>query len=487
MVKFTSKDKDWITAEIKIEITKINYLYTKAKTSRNPNDFDNFKRQRNHVTDLIRKTKKDHIKNLAHKLTASSEKSWCKLVKKLCGQGQSSSIPAIICENIVVDNAEEKANKFNSFFANICQVDETNITEIPDAILNLNSLDNIEISEQDLIDQLASIQTNKATGPDNISARLLKTLSEVLVKPIQILFKQSMEQDTFPRCWKQANLTPIYKKRERHLMNNYRPVSLLPILGKLLEKMVYKHTFNHVKDFINPNQSGFLPNHSTLSQLLHLYHNILESLDGREEYFILFCDISKAFDRTSHRAIINKLTKLGINGSLLNWYKNYLSLRQQRVVVEGMCSSWRDIKAGIPQGSVLGPLLFLIFMNDLGDEANHDIYLFADDAIHTHASHNLIASQPNIQTDIDEILRWGDKWAVTYNETKTEYMIVSRNIQPSIINLNMRNNPIRQVQIHKHLGLLMNHKATWHDHIKSIINKANRRLGILKKLKYTLD
>jgi hypothetical protein len=176
-------------------------------------DFNSIKRQRNIVTYLIRTAKRNHLLNLANKLTLTkSEKNWWKLVNKLCGLNKSASIPAIECEGVVI-NAELKADKFNSFFANICQVDESNIREIPVTVENHNILNTIEISRQDVKDQLALLKTDKATGPDNISALLLKRLSNELITPIYILFNQSIEYNTYPSCWKRANVTPIHKKR----------------------------------------------------------------------------------------------------------------------------------------------------------------------------------------------------------------------------------------------------------------------------------
>ena len=248
-----------------------------------------------------------------------------------------------------------------------------------------------------------------------------------------------------------------------------------------------KHTFNHLRTYITPAQSGFLPNHSTVTQLLDLYHNIQEELDERKEMYVLFCDISKAFDRTSHKGIITKLFQMGIRGPFLNLFKNYLSDRKQRVTIGGEFSKWLPIKAGIPQGSVLGPLLFLVFINDIGCNINFGLRLFADDATHSHASINLIMDEPEIQTDINGLIFWGNKWEVTYSEIKTEHMIMSRRANRTHLNINMNNAIIREVNTHAHLGLILNNKATWHDHVSNLITKADKKLGILKKLKYKCD
>ena len=485
-VRFSSKDKAWITGEIKIEMDVRDKLFKNAKRSGLFHDFEIFKQQRNLVNDLIRMAKRNHLTNLANKLTETrSEKDWWKLVKSVCGQSKSESIPTINHNNESIQCPKLKANIFNEYFANICNVDDSNIDEQPDQLLNPNTLSQLDITLQEVKDQLTQIKTSKATGPDEIGAMILRNLRNELSNAILTLFRRSTSQGVFPACWKRANVVPIFKKADKSSVTNYRPVSLLPILGKILESIVHKHTYNHIKNFITPHQSGFLPQHSTVTQLIELYHNISSNLDARNEIYILFCDISKAFDRTSHKGILHKLKKLGINGTLLTWFKNYLSDRQQRVVIDGKCSAWLKLKAGIPQGSVLGPLLFIIFINDLPDSVQNITRLFADDATNSLASVNISAYQPVIQSDIDQILVWGDKWSTTYSETKTEYMLFSRRDQPSILNLTMNNNPLNVVAEHKHLGLLMNYNGTWHNHISSIIDKANKRLGFLKKLKYT--
>lgn len=487
-VKFTSKDKQWITAEIKLEIKNRDKLFNKAKRSGDINDFQTFKHQRNLVTKLIRTAKMDHLSNLTNKLTGcNSEKEWWKLVKTICGTNQSTSIPALLSENETITCPRAKAELFNNFFANICNVDETNIPDVPDYEPNDEVLNKIEISMQDVLDQLNQLDTSKATGPDGLGAKLIKNLKNELSVPIYILFKRSTESEVFPTCWKQANVIPIYKKGNRNEVGNYRPVSLLCIISKLLEKIVYKYTFNHVKSLITPDQSGFLPNHSTVTQLLELSHNMLKEMDEKKEMYILFCDISKAFDRTSHKGLLIKISQLGIRGGLLNWFRSYLSNRQQRVLIEGQRSTWRDIFSGVPQGSVLGPLLFLLYINDLGLNINLNMRLFADDATHAHASKNLTLDQLAIQRDINQLNLWGIKWAVTYCEIKTEYMIASRKNNPTHLHLDINDVVIRQVKIHKHLGFTLNDKMTWHEHITNIITKANRRLGILKKLKYKCD
>ena len=184
-----------------------------------------------------------------------------------------------------------------------------------------------------------------------------------------------------PGIWKKANVSPIHKKDDKTLIENHRLISLLSSLGKTLEKVVHKnmHNFLLENNIITPFQSGFVPGNSTVNQLVDLYNTFSQALDEGKEVRVVFCDISKAFDSVWHKSLIAKLKHYGISGGLLSWCKSYPSNRFQRVVLSGGKSEWLEIKAGVPQGSILGALLFLLYINDIVHEIHSNIRLFADD------------------------------------------------------------------------------------------------------------
>ena len=252
------------------------------------------------------------------------------------------------------------------------------------------------------------IHLNLNIGSEDVNGRFEEG-QEQLAQPLCKLFRKSLSLNKFLSNWKIANVIPIYKKDDRTDPKNYRPVSLLSIIGKVFERIVYKHVHNFLLEnqFITSAQSGFTAGDSTINQLVDIYNSFCKALDEGKEIRAVFCDISKAFDRVWHKGLLYKLRTAGISGNLLFWFQDYLTNRKQRVVISGQCSDLIDIKAGVPQGSILGPLLFLIYINDIIQDIQSNIRLFADDT-----SLSLIVNDPNetsiiINTDLDRIKKNG--------------------------------------------------------------------------------
>ena len=271
-------------------------------------------------------------------------------------------------------------------------------------------------------------QLGKSSGPDGINNRILKELSSELANPLCSLFNSSLSSGSFPSSWKEANVTPIFKKDDASNVSNYRPISLLNTIGKVMEKLVHKHVFNFFlsNNTISSFQSGFVTGDSTVNQLVNMYNTFCKALDEGKEVRAVFLDISKAFDRVWRRGLLHKLNYVGIRGRLLDWFSDYLTNRRQRVVLPGSCSDWSYLKAGVPQGSILGPLLFLIFINDIVNDINSNIRLFADDT-----SLYIIVDTPQntasvMNNDLSKINIWATKWLVTFNPAKSESLLITR-------------------------------------------------------------
>ena len=255
------------------------------------------------------------------------------------------------------------------------------------------------------------------------------------------------------------------KKDDPSIVLNYSPISLLNTVGKTMEKIVHKHIFNYFKDheIITCLQSGFVPRDSTVNQLVDIYNAFCKALDDGLEVRAVFCDISKAFDRVWHRGLLFKLKRAGINGLLLDWLTDYLTKRKQRVVIPGGTSDWEFVKTGVPQGSILGPLLFLLYINDIVLDIQSCVRLFADDTSLYIIVDNPINAAGILNVDLETIHLWADKWLVKFNPAKSESLLVSRktnkNVHPPLI---MNTEYINEVQHHKHLGIFLSNDGTWH-------------------------
>ena len=239
--------------------------------------------------------------------------------------------------------------------------------------------------------------------------------------------------------------------------------------------------FNHLKNnnILSSLQSGFILGDSTVNQLTHLYHTFCEALDAGKEVRAVFCDISKANDRVWHADLIHKLEAAGVAGEALVWFKDYLSDRRQRVILPGASSDWAYIRAGVPQGSILGPLLFLVYINDIVEEIGSHIRLFADDTSHFIIVDDPATSAACLNTDLEKISRWAITWLVTFNPTKSEAFLVSRKLsRPIHPPLYMQNVQIEEVECHKHLGVCLSYDCGWHQHISYLKEKRYEKIEI---------
>ena len=307
----------------------------------------------------------------------------------------------------------------------------------------------------------------------------------LIAKPLSKLFNKSLATGIYPTAFKEANVRPIFKnKGSPSDYSSYRPISLLSPISKVFEKIVYMKMYSHFteNDLLTDKQSGYRRNHSTQHQLLYLTHNLYKSLDEGRDFTAIYLDISKYFDKIWHKGLLHKCRhEFGIAGSLLDWITSYLQDRRQRVIVGNVYSPLRTLNAGCPQGSVLGPLLALIYLNELSKQTKNDILLFADDTslYSSHMATDFQAAQTTLQKDLDMIDKYGQEWAITFNTTKTIQQTFSLRHSPQIPVLTFGGDPIPIRECHTHLGMTFSKDLRFHEHVNKICVKVNRTLGPL--------
>ncbi|MCG8046087.1 MAG: reverse transcriptase family protein, partial [Candidatus Thiodiazotropha taylori] len=424
IVTIRPNDHPWITCHIKSLIRKRRRIYNKFKKTNNQYFWNRFKTIRNTVINLTRKSKQDYFNKLETMLTDATlnSKLFWKTSKQILGLKKSTQIiPTLNFNNEYAETDLQKANMLNEYFSSISVVDDHNTLLPPQKTITHERLETFDISPQTVKDVFDDLDTSKACGPDLMSPRLLKEGSTILAEPYSILYTASLRLGHFPSLWKNGNVTAIHKKDDRSKPANYRPITLLCQSGKSLERCVHKELYNYLNEhkLLTPFQSGFIPGDSTTFQLLHTYHTFCEAVDRGKEVRVVFCDISKAFDRVCHKGLTHKLRDIGCSDEFLNWFSSYLSNRRQRVVINGLTSDWTLVQAGVPQGSILGPLLFLIYINDIVNELSASVRLFADDT-----SLYIVVENPNIaaiilNNDLDHIDAWAMQWLVDFNAAKT--------------------------------------------------------------------
>ncbi len=404
---------------------------------------------------------------------------------------QSNSSAEIIYDNNkLITDTEEICNTFNNYFASVCSLDESKFDPPPFEYKTDSRLEHITITPAEISKSINAQKVGKATGPDLISNQLLKEINDSLALPFCQFVNYSIDHSIYPPDWLLYNVLALHKKDDRTLKENYRPIALLSCLSKIAERCIANHLQHYLitNNILTERQSGFIPGDSTANQLLYITNSINKSFDEGSDAIGIFMDISKAFDRVSHKALMFKLKQIGITGRLLKWFKSYLSNRKQRVIINGSISKTQKVNAGVPQGSVLGPILFLIFINDIVEQVQNDIRLFADDTFLFRVCTNIQTAVQSLNDDLKQIATWAKTWLVEFNPNKCYVMHFTTKQKPEVLpDIHFQDRILTVLLKHKHLGVFLTPNLSWTAHIDYIISKGSKRLGQIAQLKNKLS
>ena len=455
---------------------------------------------RNQVRSMTRKAEILLEKSIARQSRTNPKKFWQFVGKKTKSK---STIPELLVEDEedggsseaprYTKNDQEKANTFNQFFASVFNPETAMYTKVIPCKTE-DKLFEISIDESWVRKKLKKLKINKSPGPDGLHPRVLHELTEVIITPLTIIYKASLSSGELPDDWKSANVTAIYKKGSRHIAGNYRPVSLTSIACKMLESIIREQVITYMKrnKLFSSKQFGFLGGRSTTLQLLRVMDEWISILDRGGAVDVIYFDFMKAFDKVSHSRLLMKLESNGIGGPLLTWIKAFLSGRKQRVVVNGAHSEWVEVTSGVPQGSVLGPLLFVVFINDLPDvvDENSSLYMFADD---TKLFREISSAVDNmtLQNDITSMDDWSDEWRMFYHPGKCHVLKLGSKapnlhelFQPSY---ELGGQVLDLVNSEKDLGVTIDVDLSFEKHVTEKVNKANSIVGLIRRSFTCLD
>ena len=380
----------------------------------------------------------------------------------------------------------DKANLFNDYF---CQQFSSPSSYDIDIDFNYDPLLDFAIDFRTVRKILSSINENKSQGPDGINGKILKNCASSIAYPVTLLFNLSFSQGQIPSEWKLANIVPIHKKGDKTKVENYRPISLTSLIMKIFEKCIRDELLNLCKHLIHPSQHGFLPNKSCTTQLIPFIDSLACCLNNRNKIDVVYFDFAKAFDSVSHDIILDKLKHdFKIDGLLLKFIKDYLQGRKQRVVLGSGISNEADVISGVPQGSILGPLLFVLFINDLHTVVSEgtSIALYADD---TKIWREILSEYDciTLNSDIQAMTDWAMRNLMTFHPKKCKILSVAHNVFldflpfQTIFPYVMNNTLLDHVTSENDLGLLVHQKLNWSIQQASIISKALCQFNLLRR------
>ena len=396
-------------------------------------------------------------------------------------QDTSGVAPLKDQNGILQNEPETKAELLNSQFQSAYTREE--LSRVPDMGASPHPpMEEIRIDNHGVHKLLLGLKPHKATGPDMVPARFLKDFAMELSNIITKLFQFSIDSGTIPDDWKRASIVPIFKKGEKHKPANYRPVSLTSICCKLLEHIVHSNIMDHYDhlDILTDKQHGFRTKRSCETQLIVTIQELARNMSAGEQMDIVLLDFSKAFDKVPHRRLLMKLDYYGVRGLTIKWIESFLSYRTQQVIVEGKSSTTADVLSGVPQGTVLGPLLFLSFINDMPDCTRSDIRLFADDSL----LYRQIRSRQDtitLQEDLAALEKWEKDWQMSFNPEKCTVIHVTNKRKPLITKYQLHGHTLEREKTSKYLGVTISQDLRWNSHIDNVTTKANKSLGFIRR------
>jgi len=468
----TGNRPKWMSRDILRALRKKRRIWRKERNK----DLPEYKEMEKNVKNLIRNAKRNYEKKLATQSKDNSRPFYSYLKRKT--KCRTSVGPIKDKNGKMVTDPKEMAEIINQYFNSVFNRDGDGPTPTPSEEPELLSvLSSFNITEAKIKEKIKKLRPAAAPGPDSIGAGLLQELQDELAPALLIVYKKLLEAGHSPEDWRKANVSPIYKKGAKGEPGNYRPVSLTSVACKLFETLVRDAIIKHLDEnnLVTDDQHGFVAGRSCATNLIEFYDKVTLAMDNSTPSDVVFLDFAKAFDKVPHKALLAKLRAYGIRGHVADWIENWLTDRKMRVVINGQKSGWMPIYSGVPQGSVLGPILFVIYINDIGAKLKSAFFnMFADD---TKIGRTIVNQDDvaKLQEALDGADQWSQKWGMPFNVAKCKVMHIGNN-NPNH-RYTMAGQALESTAAERDVGVQITPKMNWSEQCAKAAATGSRVLG----------
>lgn len=476
----TSEFPIWFTRPLIRIFKNKNKLWIKWKKYKNISDYEIFSLYRERFKKLSAKCFNDYIGSIEDGLKDDIKLFWSYVHHKKNKVG----IPrTVVYRDMETSDPEGVCDLFCDFFSSVYEsssVDKFDPDTIPSDFSNIH-LNSVSFTYDTVYRAIKGLDTTKGSGPDGITPFFLKHTADSLTTPLVIIYNKCLAEGVVPGVWKSANITPVHKGGATNNVEHYRPISLLPTLSKVFERLVHNAIYPSLHNIIIPEQHGFVKKRSTVSNLMLFTNFLFQSMDMRVQVDAVYTDFCKAFDKVDHFLLLQKIAFNGIRGNLLRWFISYVTNRTQKVVINGFSSSSIYVSSGVPQGSILGPLLFVLFINDISScFMNCKFLLYADD-LKVYRVVRSIEDCNQIQQDLDRLSFYCSSNKLKLSLPKCKSITFTKKINVIRHTYSLLGSPLESVSLIRDLGILLDSKLDLNIHINNITNKAFQMYGFVMR------